>query len=510
MKLKPNRKWGLMLLSVLLAFFVWLGVVNVADPVMTDTVEVPVEIINDEVLAANGLTYEVVGKKTATISYEVKTTDAYRIRSSDFLAYADMTELWSVTGAIPIKVEVLNHSEYFQSTPVSRTSTIRIETEPIQRKQFVVGYKITGTMEEDYVPGGVTVDPKQIYLEGPESLIGQISSVGIEIPVDGASQDFSGTAAVKIYDANGKEIAMSERITCEYPEVEYEMTVLRVKTLALDFQVSGQVADGYEFTGVECDVKSIPVEGLKSVLASFSTIVIPEDVLTLDGSSVDVIKVIDITEYLPDGVYLSEGTDKMISVVLTVEPLVTRDYTVPVVSSTFTGRDEDLIYSWEPDEIMVTVQALEEELDSLTIAADSAHFDVEGMMPGEYIVSVPIELDPAYVIINTTPVTLTISEGINEEETVESEPDDEDDEDDDEETGAEDEAGNEGRSHTGDDEAEETDEPENMTEDDSKSEPDDSDAEEERTEITERDRTSDPDQEADISEETKEPEPDEV
>ena len=43
MKEKQNKRWGLKLLSVLCAFLVWLGVVNVADPVMTSTVEVPVE-----------------------------------------------------------------------------------------------------------------------------------------------------------------------------------------------------------------------------------------------------------------------------------------------------------------------------------------------------------------------------------------------------------------------------------------------------------------------------------
>ena len=62
MKEKQNRRWGLLLISFLCACLVWLGVVNVADPVMTDTVEVPVEIINSDVLTKNNLTYAVVGK----------------------------------------------------------------------------------------------------------------------------------------------------------------------------------------------------------------------------------------------------------------------------------------------------------------------------------------------------------------------------------------------------------------------------------------------------------------
>lgn len=72
MKEKQNRRWGLLLISFLCAFLVWLGVVNVADPVMTDTVEVPVEIINSDVLTKNNLTYAVVGKSTTTVMYEVR------------------------------------------------------------------------------------------------------------------------------------------------------------------------------------------------------------------------------------------------------------------------------------------------------------------------------------------------------------------------------------------------------------------------------------------------------
>ena len=114
MKEKQNKRWGLKLLSVVCAFLVWLGVVNVADPVVTGTVEVPVEIVNTEILGANNLTYEINGKKTTTVAYEVKTTNAHRIRPADFRAYADMSDLWAVTGSIPIKVEVLNHAEYDQ------------------------------------------------------------------------------------------------------------------------------------------------------------------------------------------------------------------------------------------------------------------------------------------------------------------------------------------------------------------------------------------------------------
>ena len=194
MKEKLNKRWGLKLLSLLGGFLVWLGVVNVADPVITNTVEVPVEIVNGEVLEKNGMTYEINGKKTTTISYEVNTTNAYRIRSSDFRAYADMTELWSVTGAIPVKVEVLNNERYLVNSPVSKTSTIKIETEPLQKKRFDMNTTLIGELEDGYEVGEVLLSPSYLYVEGPESLIGQISSVGIEISLEGVSGDTNGFA----------------------------------------------------------------------------------------------------------------------------------------------------------------------------------------------------------------------------------------------------------------------------------------------------------------------------
>jgi len=75
MKEKLTRNLTIKLLSLFCAFFVWLAVVNVANPIKTATQEVEVTILNDTVLERANLAYEVVGKETATISYKVRTKD---------------------------------------------------------------------------------------------------------------------------------------------------------------------------------------------------------------------------------------------------------------------------------------------------------------------------------------------------------------------------------------------------------------------------------------------------
>lgn len=59
----------------------------------------------------------------------------------------------------------------------------------------------TGMLEDGYQTGKVTLSPETLTVEGPESLIGQISSVGIEINLDGKNADWSDSEEPKFYDA---------------------------------------------------------------------------------------------------------------------------------------------------------------------------------------------------------------------------------------------------------------------------------------------------------------------
>ena len=74
-KLTNNLK--LKILSVFLAFFVWLAVTNISNPDVTATKEVPLEVLNEDVLSANGKTYELLdNRSTVTVAYKVRTLDA--------------------------------------------------------------------------------------------------------------------------------------------------------------------------------------------------------------------------------------------------------------------------------------------------------------------------------------------------------------------------------------------------------------------------------------------------
>lgn len=411
MKEKLTKNSGLKLISLFCAFFVWLAVVNVANPVTTDTREVTVELINDQILEKANLTYEIVGKKTAVIEYRIRTRDKFRVKQSDFRAYADLSEMYDVTGSIPIKVEVVNNDQLFQMTPtVKSPEVIKVQTEELQTKEFALTANAYGELADGYQAGEITMSPDHIRVRGPVSQVGQISSVGIEFNIDGKSSDVSGTATPIFFDANGNSLDLGENVKALGGDITYSMPILKTKSVPLDFVVTGEVAPGYKYTGVEASLKNVPVAGLKSDLANVSTIVIQDPSLNIDGATSDKVCEIELKNFLEPNITITGLSDTVITVTLKVEPLREKSFTVETKDITLNGRSDSYSYAFDGDKAEVRVRGLKEDLDSLSTAKMNIYADVTGLEEGTHSVGAILQLDDAFEIISYPQVSITISE----------------------------------------------------------------------------------------------------
>lgn len=300
MKERLINNLGLKILSVFLAFFVWLVVVNVSNPAVKRSQSIPLEIMNEQVLLAANRTYEIDGSNSVTVNYKVQTRDEYKISSSDFRAYIDLADLYDVTGSVPVNIEVINNKTLIRDAE-PRQSVVRVKTEELQRKKFDLNIRVVGKPADDYEVNGIGIDPDYLYLEGPISQVGQISHAGVEIDIEGRTEDFSGVVKPKFYDSNDNEIQLGEKVVSDTPEVAFHVTINRVKKLPLDFEVSGTVAPGYQFVGVECPVSTVSVIGLRTSLASLNKLTIPASELNLDGAMADRVITVNLKDFLPEG-----------------------------------------------------------------------------------------------------------------------------------------------------------------------------------------------------------------
>ncbi len=412
MKEKLTNNLGLKILSIGLAIFAWFMVVNVVNPLVVDTEEVPVEMINEDILSRANLTYELVGKKTVSVTYEVRTRDRYRVSASDFYAYADLANLYDVTGSIPVTVEVTNRDArgLIEGAVTVKPGVVRIQTEELQRKRFDVVPHVTGEAAEGYAIGNVMVRPEYVYVTGPISVVGQINSVGVEVEVPGIESDVSGSSRVILYDANGNElVGLEDKVTLSRGEVDYQVSVLRVKNLSLDFQVSGEVADGYRFTGVDSDVRTISVEGMKSALASLSTIMVPGELLNISGATQDVTVEVDLNELLPDNVSMAAASATSAMITLRVEKLEERGFSLNTRGLQLAGVSEEYEYEFEEDQVTVWIRGLSEDLDRLDSSSLVGLVDVSMLGAGDMDVDVEMELTEGFELMRSDPLQLHIT-----------------------------------------------------------------------------------------------------
>ena len=383
MKERLVNNLGLKILSVFLAFFVWLVVVNVSNPAVKRSKDIPLDIVNEQVLLAANRTYEIDGGNTVKVSYKVQTRDEYKINESDFRAYIDLADLYDVTGSVPVNIEVLNNKALIRDAE-PRQSVVRVKTEELQRKKFDLVIRDVGRPADDYEVNGIGINPDYLYLEGPISQVGQVSHAGVEIDIEGRTEDFSGVVKPKFYDSNDNEIQLGEKVVSDTQEVTYNVTINRVKKLPLDFEVSGSVAPGYQFVGVECPVNTVSVIGLRTSLASLNKLTIPASDLNLDGAMADRVITVDLKDYLPEGVKMVQTESSKIEVRLKVERLVNKAFRLTDSDIAKTGESDIYNYRLVPSQIEVTMQGLREDLDSLTAADLVAALDLSGMEPGRH------------------------------------------------------------------------------------------------------------------------------
>ena len=101
---KKNRNIGMKILSVGIAFLIWLLVTNTNDPVITKHFsDVKVQVENENALTDSGYAYKILEGDIVSFSVKGKKSILNNLSIDDFNVVADFSKL-SLTDAIPIDV----------------------------------------------------------------------------------------------------------------------------------------------------------------------------------------------------------------------------------------------------------------------------------------------------------------------------------------------------------------------------------------------------------------------
>lgn len=407
MKKGLMNNWGLKILSFLLAVMLWLIVVNIDDPVTTQTFNnIPVAVTNAEVLAATNQTYQIEdGTQNVSVTVRAKRSVLNKIKADNIKATADMKELTLQT-QIPISVEIAGVN--YESVEVSpRNLQVKLEDE--ETKKFPIVPKTTGTVRDGYVLGSVTAVPEQVSIRGPKSVVETISKVEAKVNVSGLSQDMLMKSELKLYDQDNEEIdqtLLSNNLGTEGVSINIEL--FRTKKIPLEFDTSQiQAADGYEFSKITYEPQEISISGEQRALRKVDKIEIPASALEMNDIKEKTEKIVDISSYLPEEIELADENAGSVVVTVFVEKDGAKTFEITPGAITVDNLTKGLVLDYKTaDALEVQVRGPKDALEGIKIN-ECVSIDLKAYVePGIYDVPVTVKL-PEHCTLEK-PVTVSI------------------------------------------------------------------------------------------------------
>ena len=302
----------LKILSFLIAFGIWVAVVNYTNPEIQASVKAGLEVRNSNELdlADKVSSYDV---KNVTITYKIRSANRALVEPSDFKAYIDFAD-YSITGAVPVYVDVDDRISQYVSDVQFNPIVVHVTTENIVRKKFEIQGRVNGKAADGYVLGELSYDPEYIYISGPLSEVSKISSVGFEVTADNPNTDISGSERVKLYNSSGKQITCDVKLSTD-GFVSYTLKVYKTKSITVKVAAGGNPAVGYVLDNIETSPTFLSVYGDNEALDDLAYILIPRTDINIDGASENLTFNLDVNHYLPDGIFLNQGNSQLVVLV---------------------------------------------------------------------------------------------------------------------------------------------------------------------------------------------------
>ncbi len=388
LKCMLTQNIGMKLLSVVLAFVIWIIIMSISDPQITVTIEnIPIERRNEDAVTAENMVYETVSDEKVTIRIKGTRSQVENLTAADFEAYVDFTEIGWVNAlpihVVPTRTELNEYMEIIkQSHDVMSISLVEYATDMV-----MVEVKLENA-PENYYAFCSSVSSKLISISGSKNQVESVEKLIATVDLSEKTEDFTTYVNLQAVDGKGNVIT-SSKLDIAQSTIQVEIEMLPVKEVSLQIDTAGvTVAEGFGLSRVEYSPKTILIAAKQETLQSINKIVIP---YKAENLLQDKEEEIDITKYLPEGVYLKSDT-ATVYLKLVVERLMSKEIIVDTYTVSKQGLPENFGVNIKNSMVTITVWGLESQLATLTSGELALYIDLSACnAAGEF--QVPLRTD---------------------------------------------------------------------------------------------------------------------
>lgn len=265
-----KNKFLTVLMSVAIAFGLWLFVITVEQPESEKTYyDIPVVLQNEDILAERGLmiTSE---RPTVTLHLSSTRTNLNQLNESNINVIANVNSI--VTAGTHELTYSVSYPGNVPSGSVSRQSSkpnmVTLKVENRITKQVPVVPVYSGSVAESLVADkeNVVLDNAFIEVSGPESAMEQITQAMIFVDLEGKSQTIVEECAYTLCNDAGEPVD-SKFVTTNVEVVNLTLTIRQVKEVKLKVNVVAGGGATEATSNIKIQPETIRISGSEVLLA---------------------------------------------------------------------------------------------------------------------------------------------------------------------------------------------------------------------------------------------------
>lgn len=375
------------LLSIALACIVWIYVDNEQMPTIKDTIRnVPVTMIGREELEERELMVTYQSTQNIDLHLEGKRYALLDLNNKNIIVTLDVSSIQE-EGSYDLLCSVALPSGTASGTAtVTERDSYRVKVTVEKRvtKLLEVVGSYTGSLKGGYRGGEFILDPSEIEISGPKSLISTIEKARVVLSENDLKESYSGPLPVELVNTDGQVIDI-DQVECETTSVYTVYPIELVKELKLTVEIVAGGGATAEDVSYRIFPETLTVSGRGEDLADLEELSLGKIALAeISGNSIVLCPV-----ELPEGVMSEDAiTEAKVTVKfngLTIKPLEATDFEVINVPE---GHTAELL----TNSLTVLIRGQEEAVEQVRASQLKVIVDLSGIAPETGEVEVPVKV----------------------------------------------------------------------------------------------------------------------
>lgn len=383
------------ILSIVIAFGLWLYVVNNVSQETEDTFyNIPVALEGDAVLDERNLLITNLSTQTVSVKLSGSRSDLNKVNSGNITVKANLATIYEPGQKIALSYTISFPGDVPSNAFVVESknpSYIYLDVDARRTKEIPVVVQWTGTRSGDYLydTENAVLDYSTVTVMGPAQVADQITHALIEVDLTKRVESMSESFRYTLCDADGNPVD-AEDITTSVDEVHLDLKIRRIKEIKLVADVIYGGGANEQTVKVNVEPSVIRLSGSDAILAEMGDVY---TVCTLNLAEIEKSQELKYAIPIPEGVDNITGvTEAIVSV--RFSGLNTKEFTVN--NFQLTNIPEGLEAEVMNSSLVVKIRGPVLELSKLTAEDITAVVDLSNAEIGNATFKANLVFDEAF------------------------------------------------------------------------------------------------------------------